>query len=369
MPVQPLHDRTGRKLGIVLRAYQAACPYRLLAGLLLLAALAGCKALAGSDGPTPLPPEYLKTAVALTVQAGKPVTPSATNALAEPTAGGIQPTTPAQRLTLTPSPTPRPSLTPTPSQTPTASRTPTNTPFWVTWTMTPTRTPETPVDSIQIFSPGPASKVVSPIKLSSYLLPGSSGRVRVELLGEKSSDDGPFLYRKVLNYGTSGARVQLYTEIDFELPSGIASEIGRLQIVTEDEYGRIQSKASVDLILLSMGEADINPANNQEEKIIIRVPGASTLVQGNSLRVSGVAHPNANQVLVMQLMDNRGAAVGPARLAAVPMSADNSYVPFSVDVPFSVSEPTWARLWVMESSDGRIPGITHLSSTVILLSP
>ena len=59
--------------------------------------------------------------------------------------------------------------------------------------------------------------------------------------------------------------------------------------------------------------------------------------------------------------------VGYRQVFVIP-AADGSYVPFAVEVSYAVTTPTWVRLQISESGV-RIPGIEHLSSVEVLLSP
>ncbi len=323
-------------------------------------ALTGCTTLFGTPVPTPYPTEYIPTVIALTVQAGYSPTPT----------GMVSPTpqvSPSPQASATPSS--RPSHTPTrvespePSATqrlittpPTATRRPSRTP---TITLTPTLLPA----SIQIILPGPASRVVSPLTLQTYLQPGANGRVRIELLGE----NGNLLYGETTNnLGITEGRVYLSREIEFEI-AGV-SEIGRLQISTKDSYGRLIALNSVDLILLSVGEADVTSGGDLLDPIIIRQPVANTLIQGGTVTVSGMVRQSSDKPLLVELVDAKGAVVG-YRQASVMPSADGSHTPFLVEVAYTVTGPTWVRLIVREESTGRIAGTIHLSSVEVLLGP
>ena len=222
-----------------------------------------------------------------------------------------------------------------------------------------TPTPTTPNAAIQILAPGPASKVVSPIHLSAYLKPGANGKIRVDLLGE----DGRLLGRKIVVYAPNLA-AHMLADLDFEIPG--AAEAGRLVISTEDPQGRTMALASVDVLLMSMGEADINPPGDLLEDIIIQEPSKSTFIQGGKVVVSGLARMQSNGPLLVEMIATDGGHIGPVRLVNVPISGGIGYAPFTAEVPYSVTQPTWVRLIVYENP-GRIPGTSHLSSIEILL--
>ncbi len=233
--------------------------------------------------------------------------------------------------------------------------------WWPTRTPTQTSTPTPPLAKIRLLSPGPASRIVSPLKVSADVVPGYRGNVQVDLLGE----DGRLLVRKILAYAPV-ARIHMLTDLEFEIP-GVA-ENGRLVISTEDSYGRKTALASVDVLLLSMGSNDLNPAGSLDEQITIKEPAVNTLIQGGSVLVTGLAHMRGKDPLLIEIIATDGTHVGPSRLAPVTPPDEKGYGTFAVGVPYSVSAPTWVLLSVSEL-DSAIPGPISLGTVEILLSP
>jgi hypothetical protein len=322
---------------------------RFIAAFIILSALCvACSGITKSDLPTPMPAQFLPTAIALTVQAGanSPVAVSQSEAA-----------DPASQPAPSETPVPLPSDTPAPAG-------PSATPFPVTLQPTPSATPtsEIPVADIQIFKPGDLSRVISPLHVAGYLKTGAGGKVRLELYGE----DGRLLVRQIKVYDVlPGARVNLSGDLDFEISA--AAEVGRLVISTEDEVGRTIALNSVNLILLSMGEADVNPSNALLEDIVIKQPQVKTLIQGDKLLVSGIALPDTALPLMAELRDAKNEVVG-FRQIGVSLPEDGGYGTFASEVPFSVGKLTPVRLSVYESGE-RISPMTHLSSVEIIISP
>jgi len=335
--------------------------------------------------PTLIPEEELPTVIALTSEAIGSQTaealPTITNTASRvptkttiPTTAGPSPTstrtarpsrTPTITDTLPPSSTPTITLTPTPTNTPSITPTPT-----LTLTPTPVRTAtpeppeEIPFSAVQIIHPSHLSKVVSPIELYTFLAPGGDGRIRVELTGE----DGRLLYRQVFLFTETpaGARVNLNAKVAFEI-AGVA-ETGRLMVSINDEYERLQSLSSVDLVLLADGQADLTPTGDLLENIFIQQPMIKTLVQGDNVLVTGMARTGSDQPLLVELIATDGRIIG-SRLAGIaPMQEDGGHRLFAAEVPFSVSTPTWVRVTVYDNS-GRLKDPKHVSSVDILLSP
>ncbi len=323
-------------------------------------ALVACQATdaPAPDLPTPLPQEYIPTAVALTLQAVELRTPSLTPT--ETFTPHFVTLTPSRTPTRTPYPTstptrtPWPSRTPTPTLTPTPSHTPSATP-------TPTDTPRPvfPAGRIRLISPGPLSRVTSPIRVRANLAPGAGGRFRVELLGE----DGRLLARKVLRY--RGERVNLSTDLPFEIPG--AAETGRLQISTYDAYGRVLALQSVEIVLLSLGPQDIHVQQDLRENVLVLEPPAGASIRGGTLLVSGRARTASTQPLLISLVTPDGKVVG-ERLAALTPEPGEDYASFLVTVPYRVQETVTVRLTVT-LRDGRIPGATYITTQEIEISP
>jgi len=321
----------------------------LLLSLLLVILLSSCSALTSSDLPTIMPSEYIPTAIALTVQAKGINIPSETQSLEtmQPIAG-----TQTEMTTTAPAP-------PTPTTVPPM---PTSTPTPWDAALTPISSLGIPYGRIQIISPGPLSKVTSPFLMKAFLVPGATGVVKMELLGE----DGRLLMREIRVYDIpAGVQVTVGLEMKFEISA--VAETGRVQVSVEDEYKRTVALSSVDVVLMSLGEADLNPPGDLLEDIVIQEPAPNALIQGGTMRVSGLARKRTQQPLMIELQTSDGKIVG-TRQVAVNGSSDGHHGTFMIDVPYMINTPTKARLVVWESGE-HIPGIAHLSSLEVLLSP
>lgn len=313
---------------------------------LALALLSGCAGADATAGlPTALPTEFLPTSAALTLQA----------ALPNPTA------------TFTPAPTHTPGITVTP--TPEASSTPTEipatpTPLLVNLPPTdlPTLAPQIPEGHIQIYRLGEMSKVISPIQVTGYLDHGAVGPTHIDLLGE----DGRLLFREVRDFQPrNDLWANLPMKIEFEIAA--AAELGHLVISTFDAFNRLQAVNSVNLVLLSNGEAEWNPTTTLHEPVVILQPESKALISGGVLIVSGVARTTPGQPLRVELVTEAGKIVG-HRLAAVETPADGGWGPFTAEVAYKVEALTPVRVLVYETGD---PGgvILRLASREVQLSP
>ena len=299
---------------------------RLLTLVALLAFLAGCSSATPSLVPTPYPPEYLPTVIALTA--------NAVNAAETETAIALLQNQP-------PTETPLPTLTFTPQPTPTASPIP--------WHV---------AGAIRFVAPGPMSKVVSPIQLHMEIISGESQRVQTDLYGE----DGRLLARVLRKVLTTGKGAVVSLRIPFETRA--AAELGRITVSTLDKEGRIQSLNSLRVLLLSSGVNELNPVGDPAEPVIVFKPVAEETVSGGVVSVKGDIWPFNLQPVILELVDSAGTSLGLRILSF------NDIKPqlFESTIPYKVTEPTPVRL-VIRQDDDRMPGVFYIYTREIVLNP
>jgi len=303
----------------------------ILASLFVL--ITGCTSQTSSTVPTPYPPEYLPTVIALTAQAA---------------ANPIDDTATAITPTAFPTWTPEPTLTPKPEFSPTPLP-----------TFTPTAIPGHKLSAIQFVAPGPMSKLISPINLRMNIIAGESKRVQVDLYGE----DGRLLSRTLKrNVPTSRDGIAQSIKIPFEIVS--PAEVGRITVSTFDKAGRIQSLNSVRVLLLSSGVNEINPSGNPSEPVGVVSPIDAESGFGGVLSVRGDVWPFNNQPIILELLDSEGKSIG---LRILTVESINAQL-FETTIPYKITEPTLARL-VIRQDDDRMTGIFYLYSQEVLLNP
>jgi hypothetical protein len=292
----------------------------------LLGFLVGCAAPAIPSAPTPYPPEYLPTIIALTAE-------SANRSETET----------AIALTPRPSPTATPEPTLTPSPGPTSTR-----------TSIPWHKP----GAIRIFAPGPMSKVVSPITLRMKIVSGESEKIQIDLYGE----DGRLLSRNLKEVRTSRDGVDQSIKIPFEIRG--AAELGRLTVSTKDKAGRLQALSSVHVLLLSSGNNEINPPGDLSEPVWVMSPLITDSVAGGILNVRGDVWPFNLQPAILELIDPGGNSIS---LRILTVENINPQL-FETTLPYEVTEPMLARL-IIRQDDDRISGLFYVYSQEVLLNP
>ncbi len=333
--------------------------FNLLVGISLL--LGACGQTMLEPTITPMPPGYIPTAAALTLQAqGFGLTPTLTSQPSERESTGVE-MTEGNEATSTQTP---PLTLPSTTSTPEASFTPT-----ATWTVIPETLfppsmpiPQIPEARIQIYQLGALSRVTSPFPVIARLTSRIGKVARVELFGE----DGRLLARYLQTYTTlpwNTAKISI--EMSFEISA--AAELGRLVISVEDAFGRLMDLNSLDLILLSEGYTELNPPTALYQTIVIQEPAEDSLILGGVVYVSGVARPSSDLPLRVSLIAEDGRILG-QRLAGVFNAKPGEYGYFFAEVPYAVQEITPVRLVVYEEG-GIISDMTHLSSVLILLGP
>jgi len=288
--------------------------------------LAGCTLLGADSLPTPYPTEYLPTVIALTGEA----------ALA--TTSALTPTT-------LPTSTPQPTQTPLPTP-PLPSE-------------TPTPAPGVPLAQIQFLSPGPLSKITSPLNLQAKVVAGESEVVQVSLLGE----DGRLLARTIQRLPRRPSGVYLPLKIPFEIRA--AAEAGLIQISTLDKHGRIQALNSLRVILLSAGESVVSPAGNViYERLVLYTPEEEANISGGQLEVSGRFWPFNDQPFFLELILPDGQVAGMRVLTVNGVETQE----FSTTIPYKVSEPTTAFLSIRQM-DARLNLPLYVYTRAVSLTP
>ena len=294
---------------------------------LLLGLLAACAAPTASPIPTAYPPEYLPTVIAMTAEAA--------NILGTEVALALTPNLP-------PTNTPRPTFTPTPQP-----------------TFTQTTIPGHDPAAIEIFAPGPMSKVISPITLRMNIVAGESQKVQIDLYGE----DGRLISRNVKRgVPPSGKGVPQQIKVPFEIRA--AAEVGRLTVSTTDKEGRLQSLNSVRLLLLSSGANAINPPGNPSEPVGVFSPEPEEEISGGTVNVKGDIWPFNLNPVILELVAPDGKSIA---LRILNLDQLNPQL-FETTLPYKVAEPTLARLTIRQEDD-RIDGLFYLYSQEVVLNP
>ncbi len=253
--------------------------------------------------------------------------------------------------------TPTVTLTPTVTQTLRITHTPTLTP---TITLTSTLNPKAIL--LRIAEAGPMSKVTSPSKFIFYISPDFVGDTHIDLLGE----DGRSLYSKSFRtFATEGGATKVSQDVDFQIPG--TGELGRLQVSTYDKMGRMLALSSVRLLLLSIGETQLNPPFPAREHILLRTPLWDDEISGGQLKIVGEIQPVNGQPITVELIDNDGYILATQQLTS--QIADGTYHSFSINLPYRVEIDKVVTHLIFRQDDDRITGLAYFFSREVFLSP
>jgi hypothetical protein len=295
--------------------------------------LVGCTQAIDS-APTPLPPDYLPTVVALTGQAAFATAESLTQA-AVPTA------------------TPEPTFTPEPT------------------VVLPSPTPTfaagfTEFAQIHFVSPGPLSSLTSPFVLQTILVAGESEVVQVDLLGE----DGRVLYRELKKLIRNPAGTFQRFEISFEIRA--VSEAGYIRISTKDDFGRIQALNTMPVLLYSVGTTQVNPPGNTiYERVTVEGLKEKAEYTGGEVYLSGRLWPFNDQPVFVDITLQDGRPLS-SRMLAFNGTETQS---FETTLPYKVTEPTVARLSFRQDNpllgvtDPELGKLIYIYTVEIILNP
>ncbi|MBL8062769.1 MAG: hypothetical protein JNK32_07120 [Anaerolineales bacterium] len=303
---------------------------RLLALASLLGLLAACSSSAVPT-PTPLPPDYLPTVVALTGQA------------AFATAAALTPTGLPTETPLPPVATPE-----VPSPTPTLAA------------------GFTDFAQIRFLSPGPMSSVISPFNVQAIVAAGESERIQVDLLGE----DGRVLQRLLQKLTRNPLGIFQRFEFTFEIRA--VSESGYIRISTKDDHGRIQALNTMPVLLYSVGTAQVKPAGNFiYERIAIDGLKEKADFYAGQVSLNGRIWPYNDQPVIVELLDINGK---PISTRVLNMNGIDTQ-PFETTLPYTVSESSVARLVFRQENpllsveDAELGRLVYVYSIEVTLNP
>lgn len=262
--------------------------------------LLGCTQVTNSQ-PTPLPPDYLPTAVALTGQAMFETAAAMT-----------------------------PSIPPTETLIPTA----------IVEEVAPSPTPTfaagfTQFAQVQFISPGPLSNLISPFNVQAVVASGESDLIQVDLLGE----NGRVLQRILKKLERNPKGVFQRFEISFEIRA--VSETGYIRIASKDDFGRIQVVNTMPVLLYSVGTPSTNPIGNMlYERVSVDGLKEKVNFYAGQVGLQGRIWPFNETPFVIELVGEDGS---PISSRIINMNGIDTQ-PFETTLPYKVSEPTPARL-------------------------
>jgi hypothetical protein len=219
-----------------------------------------------------------------------------------------------------------------------------------------------PIAQLNLYRPGPDSRLVSPIEISAYVYPGAQGKISLQLWDEA----GNLTADQLIQFKDSGW-VAFSSQIPFEVKA--AGESALLTLTSFDDSGRRIALTSVPLLLLQLGESQVEVPGFAKNPFVLRQPAASTTVSGNPLHLEGYLHSFSTLPVIIEVINNNGAMVCSKQIGVPGVSSGDEYSSFSLDLPCLVSENTPVRISLRQTMD-RLPYLDlALSSVLVTLTP
>jgi hypothetical protein len=222
---------------------------------------------------------------------------------------------------------------------------------------------KTPAANLNITKPGPNSKLSSPIVVNGYAYPGADNKVTVQLYGE----DGRLMASQEIKLQQSDSGwVSFSTQIPFTLLT--AGESASLVLVSYDGFGRRIAMCSVPLLLMQIGESEIESAGFSYSPFYLTEPENASAVSGGTLHVDGFAHPYNTNPIIIDLIKEDGTILV-TQIVPIHSVNDANYMHFSADLAYSVSEATPVRLTIRQMMNHAPYLDLALSSITLILKP
>ncbi len=222
---------------------------------------------------------------------------------------------------------------------------------------------KTPAAYLNITKPGPDSKISSPILVNGYAYPGYDNKVTVQLFGE----DGRLMANQEITLQKSDSGwVSFSTQIPFTLLT--AGESASLMLISYDAYGRRIAMCNIPLLLMQIGDSEIENAGFSYAPSYLVSPENASAVSGGILHIEGYAHPYNTDPVIIDIINEDGTIII-TKIVPIRSVGDANYMYFSADIPYSVSTATPVRLTIRQMMDHPPYLDLGLSSITLILKP
>lgn len=221
-----------------------------------------------------------------------------------------------------------------------------------------------PPDAIAILSPGPGSRVTSPVTVLGVADSTFEQSLTITIL----TADGAVLTDSFAQIDAElGQRGSFTGQAVFNI---VEEQQGFIQVYAiSPKDGGITHLSSVGVTLAPGGAANLVPSSEGPEQIQILQPAAGETISGGVVRVEGFGVASFEQTLLVEILDESGAtlAFAPVMVAAPDLGQPG---PFSAELPYFLpsGSSTAGRVVVRDVSPAH-GGNSHLSSVEVTLQP
>ncbi len=220
-----------------------------------------------------------------------------------------------------------------------------------------------PAALLQVEKPGELSRLSSPILVTANVYPGDKGLVNVQLIGE----DGRLMADQLLQLSTTESGWKsLATRIQFEINS--AGESALIVVSTRDGFGRRIAQVSVPVILLQVGESEIENPGFFTQPVVLSSPVNGGFARNGSLHIEGQVRLVNENPIIFELISHTGGIVA-SKAIMVKSIAGEDYVSFATDLEYAVNQRTPVRLIVRQPATLSSKVDIWLYSLVLFLDP
>jgi hypothetical protein len=222
---------------------------------------------------------------------------------------------------------------------------------------------KTPAANLNITKPGPNSKLSSPILVNGYAYPGYENKVTIQLFGE----DGRLMADQEITLQKSDSGwVSFSTQIPFTILT--AGESASLMLVTYDAFGRRIAMCNIPLLLMQIGDSEIESAGFSYAPSYLVTPENASAVSGGTIHLEGYTHPYNTDPVIIDVINEKGTTII-SQIVPIHPVGDANYMYFSADIPYSVSSATPVRLTIRQMMNHSPYLDLGLSSITLILKP
>jgi hypothetical protein len=220
-----------------------------------------------------------------------------------------------------------------------------------------------PNENIVVYEPGAGSQVTSPFQVYGRAGPSWRETIQLRLIGE---DGRVISERTAYLIASPGNPGRFVTEMDFEID--FVAEAARLEISTVNSATRrVDHLSGVNLILLSVGQAQVYPGSEIPERLTLLAPRGSAVIEGGRVEVSGYALTESDLPLLIQVLDRSGNVIGESQMA-VHVPHTGALGTFAGPVSYQVDFAQTGYLVITETGS-EIPGLAHVATYQVYLRP
>ena len=201
-----------------------------------------------------------------------------------------------------------------------------------------------PSAEIIIHTPGPESRVTSPIDITASVTPGADDLIRVILIDQSRN----LLARQLIRVDPDEiSTAQFSSRLRFEIPTDSTKAV--LILATKDAYNRPLSLRAIPLTLNLKNEVVLETHPTDSPWLNINTPEPLSTHRGGSLTVSGTVTPISTKPLIIELFTDSGGLIGSKQLA---VTKGGQEMPFSITLTYSFIDTTRdVRLVVRQTMD------------------